>query len=166
MYLEYIHTTDRTKGCTMSYEFGFTVCIQPKADRQGKKNVTVYWWPLQCDNDLLLNYYRKRPHVHPVEPIPTRETGPLLVKRGRCTAKRLEEFKIPDYWINRKLVTGPSVTVKTQLVNSEVLPCKTCAIKYFRNIESREKNPLVFHLLLDRLNSVECRHRLSKSVAK
>jgi len=145
---------------------GYTLSLQLKADAQGKVKADIYWWPLHGE-DSLLNYYRTHPDAHPVEPVPTVETGPLIIKRGTCTYKRLEEFKDPTYWTTKSIVKRDCpIVCKSHLINSEALPCKPCADTFFSQSAVHEWTPLAFHHLLDRLNKVECHHRMSKTVRK
>jgi len=150
----------------MFHQYGYTLCIQPQPDRQGNVKVKVYWWPLQGSDDAVLKYYQAHPDLHPVEPVPTRTTGPLVVKRGTCSHRALEEFKTPDYWKDKSFAQRGPVVIESQPVNSAAVPCKPCADAFFRETAATDYQPLTFHLLLTRLNRIECRHRRSKTVGK
>jgi len=138
--------------------YGFTISAKLKPEEDKTVHLTVYWWPL-FSRDPLLAYYSKHPDFHPVEPIPTSETGALLVKRGTCSEKRLQEFMNPEYWKDalRGMISAPFV-VEERRLDSSCLPCTACATNYFRRSERDKLSPLAFHLLLTRLNKIPCRH--------
>lgn len=149
----------------MSHQYGYTLCIRPQPDPQGNVKVKVYWWPLQSD-DAMLSYFRAHPDLHPVEPVPNRTTGPLVIRRGTCTHRILEEFKTPDYWKDKTFTQRGPVVIESQLVSSEAVPCKPCAEMYLSEAVAKEWQPLTFHLLLARLNGLECHHRVSEIARK